>query len=448
MIIRSSAKKISGKITTPGSKSHTIRACIFAALAEGTSYIRNPLTSLDCISALHAVESIGAKAIQEDRLWTITGIGGNIRLPDDVINVGNSGSVLYFFTPICATLPGWTILTGDKSIRTRPVNTMLDALEQLGCETHISRPNHNAPPIMVKGPMKSGFVVTEGTLSQYISGIMIASTLMVGQTEIALKNPKECPFLHMTELWLKSLGASLTVSPDFKRIQVRGPHRYPTFDRTIPSDWESAAFPIAAALVSDSEITIENVDTSDSQGDAKIVDIVRQMGADLEIIEDDAIAQTGHLIVRGGNTSRLPNKGKLRGIRVNCSGLPDAVPALAVIACFAEGHTILEDIAVCRHKETDRIAVMAKELTELGADISETADSLTIHGKGKNTPDFALHGGTVQSYDDHRIAMALSVMGIGIENGEIHVNDAECCSVSFPNFFEVMNSLGCGFISE
>lgn len=445
MIAISSPKDLSGTLTIPGSKSHTIRACIFGALATGTSYIHNPLTSADCIAALTAIKEIGADYEMKDGLWIIHGAGTRLHLPENVIDVGNSGSVLYFLTPICATMNGWSIVTGDESIRHRPVTHLLDALQQMGCETIISRPNVNAPPIMVKGPAKSGIVVTDGILSQSITGLLIAASLLPGKTEFILRNPKETPFLTMTELWMRDLGIPINISKDFKRITVSGPMNYPAFERIMPSDWESAAFPIVAALITNSTITINKVDTSKSQGDAQIVDILKEMGADIELIEDDPERQTGHLIVRGGNKSRLPNKGVLHGIRVNCSNYPDAVPALSVAACFAEGEMVIEDIGVCRHKETDRIVIMAKELSELGAKVTETQDSLIIHGANKAAPGFSLHGGTVHGYGDHRVAMALSVLGLGLNKGTVKVHDAECCDMSFPTFYTTMNEVGCEF---
>ena len=444
------AKKtsLSGNIVVPGSKSHTIRALILASLAEGVSHISNPLPSADCLSASKAIQEIGASVEFDNKnnIWTVTGAGKNAHLPSNVVDVGNSGSVLYFFTPICATFEGWSIFTGDSSIRKRPVLHLLEALNQLGAKSFVSRPEENAPPALVQGPIKAGKVVTDGRLSQYISGLMMASTLMDGKLEIELTDPKEVPYLDMTKYWLESLGVQVEMSSDYKKISITGPYQLKAFDKAIPSDWEAVAFPLIAGLITDSKITIDNVDGSGTQGDDAIVSVLQSVGADIQWNKE-----TSQLIVTGGNplsTENLPEK----TLRVNLAGFPDAICALAVIACFIEGKTVLEDIGVCRRKETDRIVVMKSELEKLGAKVEEGEDYLVIYGNspilangGKN-PNFNLHGGTVESFDDHRVAMSLACLGLGLPEGqEVIVNDAECCSVSFPGFFEVMNKIKANF---
>jgi 3-phosphoshikimate 1-carboxyvinyltransferase len=460
MNIKSGKTVLQGRIRVPGSKSHTIRALLLASLADGTSHISNPLPSADCLSAAHAVPLLGAAVDFGDgtnEVWTVTGAGRNIHLPDDVVNVGDSGSLLYFMSPVAATFPGWSIFTGDESIRNRPVEHVADALRQLGCGAYISRPGKNAPPLIIHGPVTNYTVVTDGQLSQYVSGMMMAAVRMDRTLEIELTDPKETPYLTMTRLWLESLGVSVTVTPDFKHITVAGPVSLSAFDRTIPSDWEAVAFPLIAALMTDSEIIIENVDGSGSQGDDAIIHVLQSVGAD---ISWDRAA--GSLTVRGGRRAHAASgtvPGRLSAqklpageLHVNLAGFPDAICAVAAIACFIEGTTIIEDVGVCRKKETDRIDVMKKELEKLGISTEDGPDCLVIHGhspltlSGEKNNLFTLHGGTAESYGDHRVAMALSCLGLGMPDGEtLTVKDAECCSVSFPYFFDVMNKIGAGF---
>ena len=448
MKILAKKNSLSGNIVVPGSKSHTIRALILASLAEGVSHISNPLPSADCISASKAIQEIGAKVDfdNENNIWTVTGAGKNVHLPSNVVDVGNSGSVLYFFTPICATFEGWSIFTGDSSIRKRPVLHLLEALKQLGANCYVSRPEENAPPALVQGPIKAGKVVTDGRLSQYISGLMMASTLIDGKLEIELTDPKEVPYLDMTKYWLESLGVHVEMSSDYKKISVTGPYQLKAFDKAIPSDWEAVAFPLIAALISDSKIVIDNVDGSGTQGDDAIVSVLQSVGADIQWNKE-----TSQLFVTGGNRLSTENLAD-KTLRVNLAGFPDAICALAVIACFIEGKTVLEDIGVCRRKETDRIKVMKSELEKLGAKVEEGEDFIAIYGHspiladGSENPEFTLHGGNVESYDDHRVAMSLACLGLGLKDGEnVIVNDAECCSVSFPGFFEVMNKINANF---
>ena len=389
----------------------------------------------------------GAKVdISNPSDWIVEGAEKNAHLPDDVVNVGNSGSLLYFMSPVAATFNGWSVFTGDESIRTRPILHVVDALKQLGAEAYISRPEKNAPPLIIKGPIKENrTIVTDGRLSQYISGIMMAASRLNGTTHIELTDPKETPFLNMTRLWLEEMGVKLEISEDYKHIQVHGPVQMKAFDKEIPGDWEAVAFPLVAALISDSEITIENIDYSGSQGDMEIVEVLKKLGADItEDKEKNTLTAKSSRL----STENLPGK----ELCVNLSGYPDAICALAVAGCFTEGTITIKDIGVCRKKETDRIEVMQKELEKLGAKVETGPDWFRIIGHspkksdGTKNPEWKIHGGTVESFDDHRVAMSLAVLGLGLEESEsVIINDAECCAVSFPEFYNVMNGINAGF---
>ncbi|MBQ9537715.1 MAG: 3-phosphoshikimate 1-carboxyvinyltransferase [Treponema sp.] len=458
MDITSKASRLSGHIQVPGSKSHTIRALLLASLADGESHIHNPLPSADCRSTAAALPLLGSSVDfgkEGEGCWTVEGAGRKFHLPDDIVNVGNSGSLLYFLSPLAATLEGWSVFTGDESIRRRPVGHVVDALRQLGAQAYTARPSSSTCPLIIQGPLKKPYrLTTEGSVSsQYISGLMMAALRLDDKMEIELTDPKETPYLTMTQKWLEKVGAKVSISDDYKHISVIGTGIFSGFDAVVPSDWEAVAFPLVAALLTDSEITIDNVDFSGIQGDDAIVGILRTMGAD---IEENREKKT--LTVRGGikarkGKGRLSTEGCPDGqLHVNLSGLPDAICALAVAAAFCEGDTYIEDIAVCRRKETDRIEVLKKELGKLGADIETGADYMIVHGHsplmpdGKPNPQFTLHGGTVESYADHRVAMSLSCLGLALKGGEqVLVKGAECCSVSFPRFYPVMSAIGANF---
>ncbi len=460
MKIKVTSNTLSGHTCVPGSKSHTIRALILATLAEGVCQIENPLTGEDCVSCAKAVEKLGARVdFSNPLLWKVEGAGDNIHLPDDVVNVGNSGSVLYFLSPIAATFKGWSIFTGDSSIRTRPVRHLASLLEQAGAEVHISRPETDSPPILIKGPISAKSIKTDGRLSQYISGMMMAASMINGTTNIELTDPKETPYLIMTKHWLEGAGIPVSISKDFHHISVTGPKKILGFNVTVPSDWEAVAFPLIAGILTNSKIVIEKIDTSGTQGDDAIYDILRQVGADIQINKDEktlsvngGIHSTINDSSNGWINGRLAVPRESHELRINCSGFPDAVCALAVIACFTEGTIILEDIGVCRKKETDRIMVMASELKKLGASVKEGEDFLEISGHsplmadGTKNPQFGLHGGEIESFHDHRVAMSFSCLGLALgENEAVFINDFECHAVSFPGFFETMNNLGANF---
>lgn len=454
MKIKAFKNELSGHIQVPGSKSHTIRALILASLAEGTSHISNPLPSADCLSTSKAIPLIGAElendlaTMENDKVWTVKGAGNKVHLPTNVIDVGNSGSLLYFLSPIAATFEGWSIFTGDESIRKRPVAHVVDVLNQLGAEAHISQPGATTCPMLIKGPIDcKAKVDTDGAVSsQYISGLMMSAIRMNGTLKIELSDPKETPYLTMTQKWLEHVGVNCRISDDFKHIEVDGPVNLKAFDTTIPSDWEAVAFPLMAGLITDSKITIDNIDIGGTQGDDAIVDIFRSVGGDITVDKDKKF-----LVVRGGKrltTENLPGK----ELHVKISGFPDAICAIAATACFIEGTTVIEDAEVCRRKETDRIKVLKSELEKLGGNVEEGPDYMIIHGhspikaEGTKNPEFKMHGGEVDSYLDHRIAMSMACLGLGLADGEtVTVKDAECCNVSFPHFFEVMNGIGANF---
>lgn len=420
---------VRGEMNVPSSKSHTIRAVTIATLADGKSVINNPLPSRDGIAALNAAKKFGAKCTVSEDQWIIEGLGENIKVPDDVINVDNSGTTLYFMASVAALIPEWTVFTGDNSIRTRPINPLLDALNTLGVSGTTTRSEVHSPPFMVKGPLSSGTVKVSGNPSQYISSLLLVAPMCEGLTRIETDNPAEVPYIDMTIDWMRRSGITVNYDEEnYRYFEVKGKQKYQPFTRTIPNDWSAVAFPLAAGLTPGSELTINNLDFEDKQGDSKIVDIFLDMGANIEIDKEN-------------NRLKVVGDKELHGVTIDCTNTPDALPMLSVIGCIAKGTTILENVAGIRAKETDRVAVMEKELRKMGAKIETEHNKMTIYG-GQ-----ALKGAEVESYDDHRVAMALSVAGLFAE-GETIVNDSDCVNVSFPDFYEILNKLGAGFKVE
>ncbi|MGI5854338.1 MAG: 3-phosphoshikimate 1-carboxyvinyltransferase [Bacillota bacterium] len=429
MKAHASPSTLEGRLSVPGSKSHTIRAVIISTLSEGRSVFTNPLPSQDCLSAVKVCSAYGARAEVGKDQWTIEGVGRNLVVPSDIVDAGNSGTTFYFVAAMAALLDQWSVLSGDHQIRRRPVRALLRTLEALGATAFTTRRDVDAAPIVVRGPLKAGTVKTSGNFSQFISGPLLVSPMIEGTTRIEVENAKEKPYLQMTVDWMTQHGIKLDYdSKNYSYFEIKGPQKYSNVNARIPSDWESVAFPLVAAAVTDSKLTIDDLDLDGNQGDAAIVDVLQEMGANIQV--DHA---HNSLTVTGGS--------KLHGITVNCSDIPDALPILSVAACFAEGTTKLTGVEMVRAKETDRVAVMHQELAKMGAHIEETHDSMTIHGGHQLT------GAVVSSHDDHRVAMSLAVAGL-FAKGKTVVNDAQCVSVSFPGFFEIMNRVGAGFVTE
>ncbi len=409
--------QLSGTISAPASKSHTIRALIISSLAEGESTIGSPLDSLDTRSAAQAVRAFGAHVDMREGRWKVKGVNGYPHTPDNVIDVGNSGTTLYMITGVASLAEGWTIITGDEQIRRRTAAPLITALRPLGAEVFSTRGNGMAP-LVVRGRLTGGSASVAGVTSQYISSLLMACPLASGDTDLIITMLNEKPYVLMTLRWLEEQGIDITTADSLTSIHIRGRQGYRAFDRKIPGDFSSAAFPICAGILAGGSVSIKGVEMGDSQGDKEIIRILRNMGANIEVNDDG-------VLVRGG---------QLKGMDIDMNSIPDAVPIMAVCACYAKGTTILHNVPQARIKETDRIAVMAAELTRLGADIHELPDGMIIKGSG-------LMGGRAHGYGDHRVVMALTVAGLASDI-PITVDTAESADVTYPGFFDAMALLG------
>ncbi len=418
MKLKSQKSSLKGKVRIPASKSHTIRALIIATLADGESELLNPLNSGDTKSCCKTCEALGAEIQYFDDKWIVKGTGGNLKNTKGVIDVGNSGTTLYITLSAAALGQSSYEFTGDYQIQRRPSTPLLNSLNDLGVEAKSVKGNGCAP-ITVRGPIQGGETVIECQTSQYLSSLLLCCPLAKGDSVINVPLLNEQPYVEMTLDWLTRQGIKFK-NAEFKKFKVFGNQNYNSFSREIPADFSSATFFLVAAAITNSEVTLLGLDMNDSQGDKAVVEMLKKMGAKIDV-GDDFVKVSG---------------GKLNGAVLDLNSTPDAIPAMAVAACFATGETRLVNVPQAREKETDRIAVMCKELKKLGADIEELPDGLVI----KNSK---LKGGDVCGHDDHRVVMAMAVAGLRAETPVI-VDSAEAMDITFPNFVELMNSLGAG----
>lgn len=426
------AKKstLNGSIAVPGSKSCTIRAVLFGSIADGTTVIHNPLPSKDGLAALAVARAFGSEVLVDEaaNTWTVKGLNGKPSAPENVIDTMNSGTTTSFATGICALLTdGYGIITGDEQIRRRPWSDETEALKCLGATCIHTRPGCTAPPIVIKGPIHGGTCHFPGFVSQHISGILAPCALMPAgeEVEIIVETPREAAYVQLTIDWLKKFGVTVESSPDYTRYHVKGGQKLTACDCLVASDWSGVAFPLVAAACTDSSLIITDLDFEESQADKAVADILIQMGAD---IEKDISG--GRLIVRGGKP--------LHGVDIDMNPIPDSLPALTVAAAFAQGDTHFTNLGHVRVKETDRVAVMHEVLTACGADIEISENDMIVHGGKKLT------GACIDSYDDHRVAMAMAVCGM-IADGEMKISKPECAAVSFPGFYDLMKKAGADF---
>ncbi|MCB1072659.1 MAG: 3-phosphoshikimate 1-carboxyvinyltransferase [Chlamydiia bacterium] len=412
------ASTLSGTIEIPPSKSHTHRALIFALLAKGKSTIDKYLDSPDSAAMLKTIQQFGAKIQKDNDQLIIEGIGPKLQPSDDVINAGNSGIVLRFIGALAALIPAYTVITGDHSIRTRrPIKPLLDALKQLGVLAE-SMVGDGYAPIIIKGPLSSGTCTLDGQDSQPVSALLIATSFANGSSEIHVTNPGEKPWIDLTLSWFDFLKLPYE-NHDYTHYKIPGGASYSGFQYTVPGDFSSLAFPVAAALITQSEISIENVDRNDIQGDKKLLDLLKQMGAKFET---------------EGRTLHVKKSGPLQGKTFDINDTIDAITILAVIGCFAEGETVLTNAAIARKKECDRIHCIATELKKMGADIEEKEEGLIIRTS-------KLKGTTLETYHDHRMVMSLTVAALGAE-GESVIQGTACVHKTYPNFKEHLIKLG------
>lgn len=405
---------VSGEVYAPPSKSYTHRAILITSLGPG-GVVKRPLISADTRATISASEAFGAK-ISLDDVVKIQGVSDKPKTPEDIINVLNSGTTLRFCSAVAALTDG-AVLTGDASIRTRPNGPLLSALNDLGVNAFSIRKNGKAP-LVIQGKMKGGTArLNGGVSSQFLSALLIAAPLAEGDTRIVIEGDlKSRPYAEITLDMLNDAGVCVDAKP--QEFFVPGNQTYNLKGYTIPGDFSSASYPLAAAAVTGGEVTVKGILPS-RQGDSAIIDILRKMGA--EISWDK---KKGDLAIKGG---------ELNGVDVDASLTPDLVPTIAVLGAVAKGNTVVYNAEHVRHKETDRLHAMATELSKMGADICERPDGLEIVG-GK------LHGADVSGYDDHRIVMALAVAGLVA--GGTRIDTAESVDVSYPGFFQAMGKLG------
>ncbi len=422
---------LKGEVLAPPSKSYTHRAVVMASLAEQT-IVKRPLLSADTAATIRACKALGAVIRHKADSLIVDGVKGEPSVPDSIIDVANSGTTLRLLMAVSALCDGTTVLTGDDSIRTRPNTPLIDVLNQLGASVISTRDNGMAP-IEVKGPMTGGEAVMDGSISsQFFSALLMACPLCRTRTVVRVDGElKSRPYVEITIEMLESAGIKIELVEDDKghlsfiipQNQSYGLTEYTVY--TVPGDFSSVSYLLAAgALAGGGDgagggcITVGGL-YPNKQGDAAIIPILQDMGANLEWDRE-----RGEVRV---------NKSQLTGVTVDVGMTPDLVPTLAVLGALSQGEMVIENAGHVRYKETDRLHAMTVELGKMGVDITEEPDRLVIKGGG-------LHGARVSGWHDHRIVMALSVAGMVA--GDTIIDTAESVDISYPGFFEAMKSLG------
>ena len=409
----------------PRSKTHSFRALILASLANGISYVRNPKLSGDWHEAVKAMSMYGAKIEEiEKQVFRVEGVGGNLQTPADVINVNNSGTMLFFISGVAAACPGWSVITGDESIRTlRKVSkNLFEPFQELDVEV-ISTKNDGMAPLIIKGKVNGGVAHMDGVGCQPVFSVLIASAFSEKPVEVFARNPGERAYIDLLLYWFRKVGLQYE-NVDNKHEHYTFPGNKPpqAFDAEIPFEWSAPAYPLLAAILTPaSEITVRGMNWEDPYGDKQVISVLQDMGADITIDGNSLTARTS----------------RLHGIEIDMNNLPDQVPTIAVAACFAKGKTVIKNAITARWKECDRIAAVCKELSKMGANVIEKEDGLIIDQDGT----WKLKAAHLDGYYDHRMVLALAIAGMQVE-GETLISDAEMVEKSFENFIPDMIKVG------
>jgi 3-phosphoshikimate 1-carboxyvinyltransferase len=412
--------QLSGHIAIPSSKSHTLRAILFAALAHGRSQIDSFLSSPDTNAMIDAVRLLGASVEMGTHRLAIEGVKGKPQAAKDVIQCGNSGQALRFISALGGLIPAFTVLTGDLSLRERrPMQPLLGAMQQLGAFAVSSRGDGYAP-ILVRGPFTEKKAMLEGQDSQPVSGLLIAAAFAQHPIELHVAHPGEKPWIALTLDWFDRLQIPY-FAKDYTHYALKGSAQIEGFQYCVPGDWSTAAFPIAAALITQSELTLHNIDRYDIQGDKAILPILERMGA--QFVFDPL-----------GRSLTVKREAKLKGIKIDINDCIDALPIFAVLGCFAEGTTEIFNGQIARKKESDRIFCIAQELKKMGANIEEAFDGLKIYTS-------QLHGKTLEPYADHRIALSLAVAALGAQSPST-LRNTECIAKTYGSFYNDFRKIG------
>ncbi|MEM2492292.1 MAG: 3-phosphoshikimate 1-carboxyvinyltransferase [Nitrososphaerota archaeon] len=411
-------EEVFGDVTAPPSKSYTHRAVFVASLSDGTSTVRSPLISRDTVATINAVRAFGAQVDQREGLLVVEGME-RPQVPEDVIDAMNSGTTLRIATAVASLVEGgYTVLTGDGSLRRRPMGPLLEALGQLGVEAWSTR-NNGCAPVVVKGEggLRGKCAMRGDVSSQFVSGLIVAGSASDGALEVSLTGEVVSrPYIEATCEVVRRFGGR--VSLEGSRVLVEG-GGLRAREFVVPGDYGLAAFLMAVPLLMGGSVRVWNLDRSLPQADAAILEVLREMGARFREGEN-------YVEVFGSD---------LHGVHVDLRDAPDLLPVVAVLACFAEGETVVSGVGHARYKETDRIAVLARELSKAGATVEEKRDGLVVRGA-------ELREAVLDPEGDHRLFMAFALLSLASQ-GKVATLGVESVDVSYPNFLRDLSAVGC-----
>ncbi len=413
-------------VRVPGSKSLTNRALLIASLANGTTRLTNALFSDDSCYFAEALQTLGfdVQLDEANHEMTVTGLDGKIPATRAELFIGNAGTAARFLSAFLTLGNGEYILDGDPRMRERPIGDLVDALTQLGATIQPSacspQPSLICPPVkIVASGLPGGKTKIAGnTSSQFLSALLMVAPYAKSPIEIeVVADLNSKPYVDMTIAVMQDFGVEIE-RQGYERFIIQRSFFFPLSSYMIESDASAASYFFAAPAVCGGTVRVENISRQSKQGDIAFLDVLQKMGCRIK---------------EGDNFIEVTGTESLNGVDVDMRDISDTAQTLAVVAPFASSPTRIRGIAFTRAKETDRVHATCTELRRLGVRVEEHEDGLTIHPVEKIRP------AVVQTYNDHRMAMAFSLIGLRCEG--ITIENPSCVSKTFPNFFEVLETL-------
>jgi 3-phosphoshikimate 1-carboxyvinyltransferase len=406
-------------VRVPGSKSLTNRALLIASLADGRTHLTNTLFSDDSRYFAGALQTLGFD-VQLDEArheMAVTGLGGKIPSPKASLFIGNAGTAARFLSALLTLGKGEYILDGDSRMRERPIGDLIDALGELGARLEST---NNCPPVkIIACGLPGGRTKIAGNISsQFLSALLMVAPYASSSVEIEVVTELNSkPYVDMTISIMKEFGGNVERT-GYRRFLIHPSSFFPLASYSIESDASAASYFFAAPAICGGTVRVENISRNSRQGDIAFLDVLQQMGC--------TVQETAHCVLSTCNSQPT-------GIDMDMRDIPDTAQTLAVIAPFASSPTRIRGIASARVKETDRVHATCVELSRLGVQVEEHEDGMTIH------PCTTLKPSNIQTYNDHRMAMAFSLIGLRVPG--ITIENPSCVSKTFPNYWEVLDSL-------
>ena len=401
-------------VQAPPAKAYTLRALLFGALAQGTSVLRRPLLAEDQHNMIACLRGLGATIDVEADKITVKGLGGHFHPVTDSLFVGDSGVTMNFLTAAACLSDKAVTLGGTPRLNERPIREVVDGVRQLGANVE-DLAHEGCPPVRIHPTgLNGGRAALHGAVtSQYFSGLVISAALAKGPVTLeCLDDMTERPYFDISTGMMADFGAQ-SINHAYQKIEVAAPQAYQARDYLVEGDFSSASFLFLVAAVLRSTVRVEGLNPHSVQGDKRFLNLIERMGCRV-VWDGSAVEVTG---------------GDLVGIEEDMSDVPDLVPPLAVAAAFAQGETRFTRVGHLVHKESNRVVAMETELGKMGVTARHDAETMTIVGNRAG-----IHGATVATYNDHRIAMSMGVAGLAV--GDQHIENPGCVAKSFPDFWE------------